>query len=125
MIIAVVKIQNCTTRKGRRAFVGKDWPRHGIAAGAIRYYKITGKNWGALRSVVAMLDSTGARTMGFSNVHPKTVVCYIERTDPISKTAGGAASAIPYPPGTSDRDFQPDGVYATTYAPVRATEVGQ
>ncbi len=77
MIQAIVRLQSCTTKPGRRAFVCKQWPRHGIAAGPIRYYEVTAPTWAAIRRAVADYDTVG-RTMGFSGVRPDTVESWKE-----------------------------------------------
>lgn len=74
MIKAVVKLQRCTTKAGRFTFVSKRLTTHGIAAGYISFYEVRGKNWTAIRNAIAGYDTTGARTMGFSNARPETVV---------------------------------------------------
>lgn len=73
MIRALLKLQACTTRPGRRAFVGKGRLAHGIAAGQVTLYEVTAATWPAVRRAVASADTSGRRTMGFSAVGPSTV----------------------------------------------------
>lgn len=73
MITAIVKIQSCTTKPGRAAFVRRQDPAHGIAKGRIKYYEVTAPTWPKIRAQVAAIDSTGRRTMGFSAVGESSV----------------------------------------------------
>jgi hypothetical protein len=86
MIIAIVKMQGCTTRPGRRAFVAKDQPAHGTAKGPIREYKVTGRNWPAIRQAVAGYDTTERRTINFSGVGPDTVLRWHETPEKVTET---------------------------------------
>jgi hypothetical protein len=94
MITAILKLQGCTTKPGRRAFVGKDWPRHGIAAGNIRHYRVIAPTWAAIRRTVAGYDSTGAKTMGFTGIGPLTVESFSE-----DGRTGTASEIRPLPVG--------------------------
>lgn len=73
MIKVIVRLQSCTTRPGRRAFVAHGREAHGIARGPVRHYVVEAPSWPAVRSAVGSVDSTGKRTMGFSQVNSETV----------------------------------------------------
>ena len=87
MITAIVKLQGCTTRAGRRAFVRKDDACHGIAHGRVRRYRVTGDTWTAIRRAVAGYDTTGKRTMGYSNVGPATVESFTQNDARVTGTS--------------------------------------
>lgn len=76
MISAIIRLQQCTTRAGRYAFVARSQPQHGIAAGTIRHYRVTGPTWAAIRRAVALYDTATNHTMGYSKVGPTTVESY-------------------------------------------------
>jgi hypothetical protein len=100
MIKAVVKIQGCTTRPGRRAFVGKQFTHHGIANGVVRFYEVTAPDWSGVRQAVASYDTSGSRTMGFSGVSADTVEFYLVQV-------GGSLTAThirPLPLGTTSEN---------------------
>lgn len=78
MIQAIVKLQGCTTKPGRKAFVSGGRKEHGIAKGPIRFYEVTGKNWAAIKRAVADWDTTGAKTMGWTEVNSKSVCAFRE-----------------------------------------------
>lgn len=97
MIKAVLKMQGCNTKAGRRAFVQKAWGSHGIARGNVRFYEVTAPSWTAVRNAVASYDTSGKRTMGFSEVNAETVEFYI-----VSVGGNETGSRIrPLPVGTT------------------------
>lgn len=99
MIKAVVKMQGCTTKPGRRAFVVKNNYRHGIANGVVRFYEVTGPTWAAIRNAIANYDTTGGKTMGFSGANADTVEFYITSLEECTGT-----SIRPLPLGTTAQD---------------------
>jgi hypothetical protein len=98
MIRAIVRLQACTTKPGRRAFVGKGWPCHGIAAGTIRFYEVTAPSWAQARKAIGDYDTTGKRTMAFSSVGPETV----EQWETVD-IAGSGCRIRPMPLGTTEQ----------------------
>ena len=73
IVKAVVKLQSCTSKKDRYAFVAKDRPEHGIAKGRIAQYEVVASSWAHVRRVLKNFD-----VMGFTNVRPETVEDYRE-----------------------------------------------
>jgi len=110
MIEAIVKLQGCTTRPGRRAFVSKQHSRHGIAAGTVRYYRVIGSGWPSIRRAVASCDSATGRTMGFTAIHPDTVECWrqIEPLPGWTKTES-RVTAMPKGWGPASLSWPPEG----------------
>ena len=70
-LAAVIRLQDCSTNS-RRAFVGKAETAHGVAAGQIRKYVATGRNWAKIRQ---LLKDEGV--IGYSRVHPTLVDAFI------------------------------------------------
>lgn len=95
MIQAIVKIQGCTTKPGRRAFVSRNYPQHGIARGPVRHYIVTASSWAAVRRAVAGYDTSGGRTMGFTNVNPDTVESFT--MIPAGSHTYTSSSVVPMP----------------------------
>lgn len=101
MLKVILKIQGCTTIPGRRAFVSKRWDRHGIAAGNVRFYEVIAPTWTAVRKLVAGYDTTGRRTMGFSEVRAETV----EKWETV-EVVGTTHTIRPLPLGTTAEQFK-------------------
>lgn len=71
MILAIVKLQECSSvRGGRFGFVRKKDQSHGIARGAVRLFEVRADSWAKIRRE---LKEYKRGVMGFSAVHPETV----------------------------------------------------
>jgi hypothetical protein len=83
MIQAIIKLQACTTKRGRYAFVSKGYNSHGIAKGRVRRYAVTGPSWAAIRRAVAAYDTATGRTMEYTAINAQTVLEWREVPIPV------------------------------------------
>jgi len=77
MMQVIIKVQRCTSYGNRvkYAFVGRSQEAHGIAKGDVRFKLVVGRNWAAIKRAVNGASYDG-RTMGATNISPKTVEAY-------------------------------------------------